>query len=97
MLEIAPIYYSFGNHEWGLNEQDIRVIRKTGAVLLNDEFIEIDKSVYLGGLRSTTRNGRYKGTSQIPNQNFIHRFSALNGMKILLCHHPEYYDEFLKN
>ncbi len=105
---IAPVYYALGNHEMGgvhsgrpwaqkhfpsytpLDREVRECIRETGATLLDDAFV-LFGGVAIGGLTSGLT---YKG--QIPNLDFLDRFSRLDAYKLLLCHHPEYYPRYVR-
>lgn len=107
--KIAPTFYSIGNHEnggvgswkpnwenkkgkkielWGEN---LERIKESGAVLLDDAFILRDGIVF-GGLTSGLSSDAHK-----PNLTWLDEFCSVDGVKILLCHHPEYYKSYLKD
>ncbi len=90
-------FCSVGNHELKC-ACDIRAVtRQTGAVLLDNEYTEY-KGVLIGGL-SSGFNGAEQGNlkkTPAPDLGFLKRFSAADGYKILLSHHPEYYPEYIK-
>ena len=103
--KIAPTYYSFGNHElYGgskelrrlphtnryITPENMKKIRKSGAVLLDDEYVE-HNGVLIAGLSSGLKNKN----SNIPNLEFAKCFADKDGYKILMCHHPEYYKNHL--
>lgn len=48
---IAPTFLSLGNHEWMLDEEDIKEIERTGVVVLDNGWVERD-GVVIGGLTS---------------------------------------------
>ena len=48
---IAPTYVSLGNHEWMLDEEDLREMASTGATVLDNAWVEHDGLV-IGGLTS---------------------------------------------
>lgn len=48
---IAPAFFSLGNHEWMLDEEDLNRIRATGTVVLDNEWTEWHGLV-IGGLTS---------------------------------------------
>ena len=52
LVEIAPTYYSLGNHERILTPQDIKQIRKTGVKVLDNKFCRINRDFLIGGLTS---------------------------------------------
>lgn len=84
---IAPVYVSIGNHEWYLLPEDLEVIEESGARLLDNA----DCKICIDGI--TVRIG---GLSPDADLEWLNKFCAKDGYKILLCHHPEYYDRYLK-
>ena len=40
--EIAPTFFSIGNHDWILKEEDLDVIRNTGVTVLDNAWITLD-------------------------------------------------------
>ena len=106
--KIAPTFYVTGNHEdggihserkkWRENhslkriytEKNIQRIKDSGVHFLLDSY-EIVDGIAFGGLAS----GLILENS-LPNLNCLKEFSALDAPKVLLCHHPEYYDSYVK-
>ena len=86
--EIAPVYLSLGNHEWYLEAQDRALLAETGTTLLDNQ----DCTVLVQG--NTLRIG---GLSSGVNLAWLERFSEKDGYKLLLCHHPEYYERYVKD
>lgn len=85
--EIAPVVMSLGNHEWYLTDKDIATIRSSNAILLNnsdDTYNVKNNDILFGGL-STKCDFEWLDT-----------FSKKTGIKVLLCHHPEYYIKYIK-
>lgn len=85
---IAPVFLSLGNHEWYLLPEDRKVMRESGTELLDNADCEIhikNMKMCIGGLSSEADIG------------WLEKFCGKEGYKILLCHHPEYYDRYLKN
>lgn len=85
--KIAPVFLSPGNHEWYFLPEDRKVMEESGTRLLDNTDCEIpikDGRVRIGGLSSE------------PDFRWLDEFSSKDGYKILLCHHPEYYDQYLK-
>ncbi len=105
---IAPVFYSMGNHEDGgvhswdprwkfkakersYHEKDIQRIVKSGAVLLRDTFTVRD-GIAFGGLQSGLIN-----EGQRPSTEWLEEFCSRDMPRVLLCHHPEYYERYLKD
>ena len=107
-VKIAPTFYSFGNHETGACHANLRdpahldpnriavhpawreQIHSTGAILL-DESWTTWQGITIGGLGSGLLNPGRK-----PRYEWIEDFSKSTGYKLLLCHHPEYFDRYLR-
>ncbi|MBQ9131908.1 MAG: VanZ family protein [Clostridia bacterium] len=103
--DIAPTFYSFGNHELGsyhkgkhwthptqkqLSTKVFQRIRDTGVTLLDNTCVEW-KGLHICGLRSGL-----DGENNHPDPDALRHFSSLPGVKILLCHHPEYFMPHIK-
>lgn len=97
LLGIAPVYFGLGNHEWKLTESDKEFISASGLILLDNTYVQLVSEVYIGGLTSASRYGRYRDISRKPDIAFLKRFEHQKGFRILICHHPEYYDPYLAN
>jgi len=82
--KLAPVLYSLGNHELYLTEEDRAVMDAAGVKLLNNSSVEIS-GVLFGGIPSKQTSGRI-------DHSFLEEFSSHPGYKVLLCHHPEYYE-----
>ena len=107
---IAPTFYSVGNHENGgtrswnklkwctiksipkyYHPDELKQITNSGAIMLDDECTVVD-GIAFGGLSSGLINeGRQ------PNVAWLDEFCKNDCPKILLCHHPEYYEKYLKD
>ncbi len=87
--EIAPSYFSLGNHESYLTEENRKRIVETGVTLLEDSFVPAGE-ILIGGLNSVMTPGDKLHTPP-PNTGFLEEFSRAEGYKILLSHHPEIY------
>lgn len=107
---LAPVFYSVGNHENGgvrswdklkwsriksipkyYDKSEVERIVASGAVFLDDSYV-IENGIAFGGLSSGLINEERK-----PNVVWLDEFCALECPKILLCHHPEYYENYLKD
>lgn len=93
--QIVPTYYSIGNHEKQLSESEICKLGNSDAAVLDNSYVKVMADLYIGGF-SSGRNYYEKKSSQEPNISFIEEYENLNGFKILLSHHPEYYEPYLK-
>ena len=92
--KIAKTYYSVGNHERRICSSCAEVVSKTGTVLLDDK-TEKDGEITFGGLSTGLFESRY-GPTPAPNLDYLAEFEKKDGFKLLLCHHPEYYPEYIK-
>lgn len=99
-VSIAPTYYSLGNHETGASRKGKLFVKprkkelsanfaarvaETGAVLLQNDCVRAN-GVWFCGLDSG-----FDGDKNAPDSEALAKFDALNGFRVLLCHHPEYY------
>ncbi len=85
--KIAPVFMSLGNHEEKLLEEDISLINELGITLLNNAdatFIYKCNTLVIGGL------------SSFYDEEWLRCFEKKDGYKILLSHHPIYYDTLIK-
>lgn len=93
-LEIlAPhcaLFWSRGNHDFTLPDGLAAVMARLGVHRLEDRF-EPFRGILIGGLSSA-----YYRKEKQPDLAFLDRFSAENGYKLLLTHHPEYYDRYIR-
>ena len=86
--EIVPVFYSPGNHEvkYRHAEEYLEQIRKSKVTYLQDESCGF-RGIRLGGL-SSRRDGP-------PDVDFLNRFEQEDGFRLLLCHHPEVYRDYV--
>lgn len=108
-VNIAPLFFSSGNHELYLNQEDAEFLKETGAVYLDNGFCSMGELVF-GGLSSpygilagtgmsrskSESNRRWEIIFDNVNIDWLDEFEAQCGFRILLSHHPELYDTFLK-
>ena len=86
----APTLYSLGNHDYFMDEGDLDVIRDMGVTVLDNSHVTIG-GVIFGGFPSLRHDGKKKKAESLK---WIKEFGAIEGYKVLLCHHPEYYDRY---
>ncbi len=95
---LAPTVYTYGNHEHTTPEED-EEIRRCGVTLLQDAWTTVC-DLTVGGLASGFVHGVKQGhfvSSPPPNTDFLKKFAAQDGFKLLLCHHPEYYPLYIRD
>ncbi len=86
---LVPVFYSLGNHEVKFGKAELwkeRILRSE-AVLLDNESCNF-RGIRLGGLSSRKRSD--------PDISFLERFEREEGFRLLLCHHPEVYRDFVR-
>ena len=110
---LAPCYYCYGNHELynthikgtlarspepELAQRYLEEINTFGVHLVNDTYepISTAKGIYVGGL-VCGRDMDPAYASKEPDLGILKQWENVNGFKILLCHYPHYYEQYLKN
>ena len=87
---LYPTLVSLGNHECRYSG-DIRAeVIKSGATLLDDSYTDF-RGISIGGLSSCDSE-----SSEDLNVDWICEFDSQESFKLLLCHKPEYYEEYVK-
>ena len=98
LTEIAPVYYSWGNHEHGdiMNGFNVELpaqLEQAGVHILNFEYqlAEVNgNQLAIGGLYSDAA----EFYPACPD--FLEEFCRQEAFTLLLCHHPELYDELME-
>ncbi|MBQ8202872.1 MAG: metallophosphoesterase [Clostridia bacterium] len=93
-----PVYCCLGNHEFRFDEDMKPQILDTGVTILDNSYIEFEE-IIIGGLTSAVKRGAKKdkkANKRIPEMEWLKEFSSIEEPKLLLCHHPEYYNKYLK-
>lgn len=86
---IAPTLYTTGNHERFMRDETRREVIETGARLLDNESARLTVNggeVLVGGLSSRFDRKWLAGFAE----------AKTDGVKLLICHHPEYYERMLE-
>ena len=107
--KIAPTFFSIGNHENGgigswrpdwkrfireekkISPQNLEKIAQSGVILLKDEWVMHD-GIAFGGLSSGLSKSNH-----LPQTDWLCDFCAIDAPRVLLCHHPEYYPQYLQD
>ena len=87
--EIVPVFYSLGNHEvkYRHAEEYLQRVKESNVTLLQDESC-LFRGIRIGGL-SSRRRGK-------PDLAFLDRFEKEKEFRLLLCHHPEVYRDYVR-
>ena len=97
--EKYPTFVEIGNHETKSKLDIIKLVKESGATLLDNEFT-VFKGTVIGGLTTgfgfDVKQSPFKKTPE-PKLDWIEDFSKQTGFKILINHHPEYYPRYLKD
>ena len=85
--ETAPVFYSIGNHErkYRFREEYLAKVAESRVTLLDNESIFFH-GVRIGGLSSS---------AGAPDLDFLERFERQDGYRLLMCHHPEMYRDYV--
>ena len=94
LSEIAPVYYSLGNHELeriGLHEYDaVRRIVAEGAILLESKYVDVEvrgNLIRIGGIY--TPNGEETSKPSADSiDSFLSEFCSSDAFRLLLEHRP---------
>ncbi len=101
--EIAPTYYSFGNHETvgsrlSNTQKPLEVsaeiresISQAGVTLLHNE------STVWNGIRICGLSSGLSKKENRPSEAALLEFASAKEFRILLCHHPEYYEPYIRS
>ena len=94
--KIAPVYYSIGNHERGMNDENRAILADSGIHLLDNTWTPYGV-LTIGGLTSGYTSGIPKQRNMPPpDTSFVKKFAMQKGFKLLLCHHPEYWPAYIR-
>ena len=94
-----PTFVSIGNHEFKMSFDPVALLKETGATVLDNEYTEF-MGVKIGGLTSgytADKKQTHFGSTPPPNTEWLKAFSKIEGYKVLLCHHPEYYPAYIRD
>lgn len=92
-----PTFCSLGNHEQAYIENLRKPIMRSGVTLLDNAAVRF-KGISIGGLSSGFKCSQAQSSharSPQPNVRWLEKFSKTGAYKLLLCHHPEYYEPYI--
>ena len=97
----APTFYNIGNHERKFHELEAYwpLVTSSDVTVLDDTFTDFE-GVTLGGFSSIWPSGdsgvfRFSAKGkQAPA--FLDEMERQPGFRLLMCHHPEYYEPFVR-
>lgn len=94
-----PVFVSIGNHDRRYRGDLIAAMTESGATVLDNQSV-LFKGVRLGGLSSGflqwSERDESKTRDHVPKLSFLRSFSRFGQYKLLLCHHPEYYEPYIR-
>lgn len=87
--EVTRVFYSIGNHErkYRRKEEFLRIVRESRVELLDNADC-VFRGIRIGGLSSSA--------DRVPDMAFLDRFEKEGGFRILMCHHPEMYRDYVR-
>lgn len=87
--EIVPVFFSLGNHEVKYRRADefLALAEESKVTLLRDESV-LFRGIRIGGLSSRIK--------EPPDTEFLDRFEQEEEFRLLLCHHPEVYRDYVR-
>ena len=82
----VPLVYAIGNHEWKSSQREEYWphVKKSRVTVLDNTFT-VFEGIVLGGLSSAPK-------AEIHGE-FLPRMAAQPGYKLLMCHHPEWFEK----
>lgn len=95
-IKIADTFFSLGNHERKITQDDINAISTTGVRILDNSWQKYKECYCFGGMTSPfvmewreTQKTRLRYA--LPYYRWMDEFQKQNAFRILLDHHPENY------
>lgn len=95
--EIAPVYYSIGNHEGGITPENAHCLEERGISVLDNRYVYAH-GICIGGLTTGLSYGAPRTNhTPPPDLAFLREYADAAGFHLLLCHHPEYYPAYIRD
>ncbi len=90
--DIAPTYYSLGNHEIRLASREayMRGVAETRVTLLDNRVVRLRDDIALAGLTSTRQ------TKPDEARALVDALAREEGFRLLMSHHPEDYPRYIR-
>ncbi len=87
--EFVPVFYALGNHErkYKHREEYLKQAADSRVILLDNDSCRF-RGIAIGGLSSTA--------DTMPDVSFLERFEREPGFRLLMCHHPEMYRDYVR-
>lgn len=99
MSRHMPVFASIGNHDRRFRSDLVGRMTECGATVLDNRSL-LFSGVRLGGLSSGFLQWGARTESKTkdytPSLSFLREYSASPEYKLLLCHHPEYYERYIR-
>lgn len=108
-VKISKVLFSTGNHELYLDDLDEEYLRQCGVIYLDNEY-KVEGEFVFAGLSSPYKYLANSGKAKTREEHrerwemvfskvdisWLDEFEEQKGYKVLLSHHPEFYDPYLR-
>lgn len=92
IADIAPCYFSYGNHEIKFPKLTAEELTEAGITVLDNRFVRVTDFTFGGQIPI----GASEEMGNPVTLDWLDDFEKANGFRILLCHHPEEYLKYVK-
>ena len=98
MAAKLPVFCSFGNHDRHMKDDDRAELDRIGVRVLDNTAVTF-RGLTIGGLTSGffTEYRTDLEKTPAPDLVWLAEFAAMPSPHLLLCHHPEYYPEYIRD
>jgi len=91
--KIAPSFLSIGNHEAIWNDIDFEIIRKSGMVVLDNDFVNYS-NVCICGISARHRHSNNNCDDYSEGNRLLEKVKNTGFQKIILLHEPQLYNKY---